>query len=229
MATIASNRWIRTASVARITRRFRRPGTLSTTSLCCATDVDVQQLQAAKRRCERQVLKGRVSISVGMILGATALVAACRVTDGVYRSMLLIAAAVEIGLVPWYTSLACGRLQKIMALIDLDLEEGLVERRMGRAGTLLGVWTVLEDCTARSLRLVTGGRAALADLQPGALVTYRFAPRSRLVLAITPEESPIISPRGASRRKDDRNITDRKICRRAGLADSGFPCDFSVW
>jgi hypothetical protein len=215
MASIALSRWLRKASVATITRCFRPSGRLIRTSLCCATDLDVQNLRVAKRRYEHHVLKGRVSIGVGVTLGAAALVAAWCVTGGVYRSMLLIVAAVEIGFVPWYTRLACCRLQKITALIDLDLEEGLVERRICRAGTLLGVWPVLEDCTARSLRLVAGGRTAFTGLRPSALVTYRFAPRSRLVLAITPEEPPTISPRSASRRSDDRNITGRKMIRRA--------------
>jgi hypothetical protein len=210
MASIASNRWLRKASVTPKTRCFSPSGRISRTTVRCATDIDVQFLRAAKRRCEHQVRKGRVSIAVGVILGTAALVAACCVSEPSYRSILLIAAAVEIGFVPWCTSLACRRLQKIMALIDLDLEDGLVERRNGRAGTLLGVCPVLEDCMTRSLRQVAGGRAALAGLRPDALVTYRFAPRSRLVLAITPEESPTIRPCGASRRKDDRNITDRK-------------------
>jgi hypothetical protein len=42
----------------------------------------------------------------------------------------VIAAAVELGFVPYYTTLACRRLRYIIALIDLDIEEGLVEDRI---------------------------------------------------------------------------------------------------
>jgi hypothetical protein len=208
MTSITSNRWLRTASVARITGVHGTPGALSRASLCYATDLDVQHLWAAKRRCEHQVRKGRVSIAVGLTLGAAALVAACCVSEPFYRPMLLIAAAAEIGFVPWCTSLASRRLHGVMALIELDLEEGLVEPRNGQVRTVFGVWPVLEDSTTRSLRLIATGRAAFAGLRPGAIITYRFGARSGLVLAITPQG--VTNNRLSSRQTDDRNITRQK-------------------
>jgi hypothetical protein len=59
---------------------------------------------------------------IGLWLGPVALAVACYVKDPSTRWSLVIAAAVELGFVPYYTTLACRRLRYIMALIDLDLE-----------------------------------------------------------------------------------------------------------
>jgi hypothetical protein len=190
----------------------------SRAALCATSELDIQTLRAAKKRCERQVRRGRVSIGVGLVVGAAALVGACSVSEPVNRLSLLIAAAIELAFVPCCTTLACNRLRQIIVLIEHDLDQGLVAERQGQIRKLFGIWPVLEDCTTRRLRPAAAGRAAVGGLRPGALVTYRFAPRSQLVLAIEPEESTTISPRRASRRMNDRNITGRKMSRHAGRA-----------
>lgn len=222
MATIATNHSLRIAAVTRATRRLYP----SRTSPCHATDRDVQNLRAAKRRCQRQVRSGRVSIGVGLTLGAAALVAQFWVTESLYRWMLLIAAAVEIGFVPWYTSLACRWLRHIIALIDLDLEEGVIGSGKGKVRTLLGAWPVLEDGTTG--RLVPTRRVAFAGLRPGARVRYRFAARSQLVLTIEPEEPNTIGPRG---HQDGRMTKHYQTEKRADAPESLislFPEHFSA-
>lgn len=96
----------------------------------------------------------------------------------------------ELGFVPWHATVASRRLRRLIALIDLDLEEGSVRDGKGRVRMLFGVCPVVEDGTTRRLRLAAAGRAAFTGLRPAVRVTYRFAVRSRLVLSMQPEECP---------------------------------------
>jgi hypothetical protein len=163
------------------TSRSLQPGAASVRP---ATDLDRQILRAARERCERRVRWGRRSMMVGLWLAAAALVVACCVQDPLACWSLVIAAAAELGLVPYYTTLACRRLRYIMALIDLDLEEGLVEDRVVRVRRLLGLWPVFEDASARRVWFAPAGLSRLGRLCPGASLAYRFAARSRVLLSI---------------------------------------------
>jgi hypothetical protein len=119
---------------------------------------------------------------VGLLLGGAALVVACSSRVQSARWPLLIAAAVELGVVPCYTTLASRRLRYLIALIDLDLEEGLVGDGTGRVQSLFGIFPVLEDIGARRIRLAPVGRGVFAGLRVGTTVAYRYAAHSRIVL-----------------------------------------------
>ncbi|HVX12996.1 MAG TPA: hypothetical protein VHC22_17565 [Pirellulales bacterium] len=163
-----------------------------------ATEVDRETLRVARQRCERQMRWGRRSMIVGLFLGPAALLVACCVKESSFRWALLIAAAVELGFVPFYTTLACRRLRYIVALIDRDLEEGLVEHGVGRIQKLLGAWPVLADTNTPRVWFAPVGPGRFRRLRGGAPVAYRFATRSRVVVSVEREDHAESRPRAES-------------------------------
>jgi hypothetical protein len=167
-------------SVVRTTHCFQS----SAPSLRPASDLDRQILLAIKERCQRRARWGRVSMFAGLLLGGAALAVACSSHQLWARWPLLIAAALELGLVPCYTTLACRRLRCMIVLIDIDLAEGLADDGNGRVRTLLGVWRIIQDVRNRRLRIAPPRSIELGKLQTGAIVAYHFALRSGVVLGL---------------------------------------------
>ena len=189
MVSIAPNKSLRIAPPLVITTRDFHT---SAASVETAAECDRRMLQAAKGQFQRQLAWNRRSMTFGLFLGIAAL--ACCIADPWAYWPLAVAAAAELGFVPGYTTVQSRRLRRLITLIDLDLEEGLVRDGNGTVRRLFDVWPVLEDRATRIRRLAAAGRAAFAGLRPGARITYRLAARSRLVLSIEPEECPKVSP-----------------------------------
>lgn len=153
-------------------------------SLQTATDRDREALRAAKERFERQARWNRQSMALGLLLGPAALVAAFFSTQPLVRWLLLAAATLELGFVPCCTAAACRRLRRMIALTALDLKSGCVSDGVGQVRALFGVWRAIQDVRTCRVRLTAAGCVELADLPIGAIVTYRFALRSGVVLGV---------------------------------------------
>lgn len=105
----------------------------ATASVGAAIEPDHQILRAARERCQRWVRWDRRSMFLGLLLGPAAIVVACCAAEPSVRLLLVAAATLEICFVPWYTTLACRRLRYVIALIDVELEEGTLKAASAEA------------------------------------------------------------------------------------------------
>lgn len=151
-----------------------------------ATGRDREVLRAAKDRFERQERWNRRSMLVGMAFGSAAVIAAVFANEPFLRWALLAAATLEIGLLPWYTAAACRRLQRTLALMEIDLRSGCVAEGRGRLRTFFGVRAIQDARTGR-LRALPSGIVKPGELRGHSIVEYRYASRSGIVLAVGPD------------------------------------------
>jgi hypothetical protein len=149
-----------------------------------ATDLDRELLLAAQERFERQARWNRRSLALGMVLGPAAFIVALFATQPIIRWILLVAAVLELAVVPCHTAAACRRLRRMARLVSIDLTTGCIADGRGQVRRRFGFWRVIHDVRTHRMRMAPRGLLDLADLPTGTAVAYRFGARSGLLLAI---------------------------------------------
>ena len=212
-------------------RRSAAYNRLSPPAIHTATDVDHELLGGVAEHFERQIRWNLRSMAFGLLLGMAAFVVALFTAQPLARWPLLAAAMLELSFVPWYTALTCRRLRRAITFIALDLKCGLVGEGDGKVRSLLGVWRVVQDARTGRLRRLPTGAAALANVPVGAIVGYRFALRSGVVLNIECRgESDDDAPNGNKKMKpaaltaSDANALDPIRLARIGEGDGELTC-----
>lgn len=155
-----------------------------------ASDEDRQTLIVAKQWFERQWRWSRTSTFFGVVLGTAAIVVALVLAEPFFRWPLLVAGVLDLILMPCYTWLACRRYWRMIALISLDLEYGVVGLGEGRVQRRFGIWRSVYDFGTHRARTVLPACFKARSPRPGAVVAYRYALRSALILGIQPSASP---------------------------------------
>ena len=83
-----------------------------------------------------------------------------------------------------FLTVACRLPRRTIAPITLDLKNDCVGEGRGQVISLFGFWRVIQDVRTHRVRMAPGGLAELADLRTGAVVAYRFAICSEVVLEV---------------------------------------------
>jgi hypothetical protein len=143
---------------------------------------DRTKLLAYDTQIQKQVVRNKWALFWGLATAGVVMAAVLRASADwrfvVAASAILI--SMELGLI-CYIVAACRCLRRVLDLVQLDLESGVVRQASGRMRSVHFFWRVVQDDRTRALYLVEGPLAR--RVSPEAEVHYRAAIRSRIVLS----------------------------------------------